>query len=104
ALDRGSTRYYVATDQVGTPKVVADANGNAVATYDVDSFGNLATPPAFALPLGFAGGLADPLTGLVRFGFRDYDPRTGRWTARDPALFAGGQGNLYVYATNDPIN
>jgi RHS repeat-associated protein len=47
-------------------------------------------------PFGFAGGLYDRDTGLVRFGARDYDAETGRWTARDPILFAGGQGNLYA--------
>jgi RHS repeat-associated protein len=42
--------------------------------------------------------------GLVRYGARDYDPETGRWTASDPILFAGGQGNLYAYVGGDPIN
>lgn len=35
---------------------------------------------------------------------RDYDPETGRWTAKDPIGFAGGDPNLYVYCGNDPIN
>jgi RHS repeat-associated protein len=54
--------------------------------------------------MGFAGGHFDPDTGLVRFGARDYDPYTGRWTARDPSLFAGGDSNLYAYVSNDPVN
>src|SRR6185295_650509 len=28
----------------------------------------------------------------------------GRWIAKDPVLFAGGQANLYAYVGNDPIN
>lgn len=40
----------------------------------------------------------------VWFGARDYDAYTGRWTARDPILFAGGQANLYAYVDNDPVN
>ena len=59
--------------------------------------------PAFDLPIGFAGGLADPATGLVRFGWRDYDPVTGRWTAKDPTFFTGSPTNLYGYAGNDPV-
>ena len=55
------------------------------------------------MPFGFAGGLADADTGLVRFGLRDYDPEAGRWTARDPALYEGGQANLYAYVSNDPV-
>jgi hypothetical protein len=40
----------------------------------------------------------------VRFGARDYDPETGRWTAKDPILFGGGDTNLYGYVLNDPVN
>ena len=57
-----------------------------------------------AIPFGFAGGLYDPDTGLVHFGARDYDPMIGRWVSKDPILFRGGQGNLYVYVGNDPVN
>jgi RHS repeat-associated protein len=72
---------------------------------DVDEFGRVTsdTNPGFQ-PFGFAGGLYDPDTGLVRFGVRDYDAFTGRWTARDPILFGGGDTNLYDYVGNDPVN
>jgi RHS repeat-associated protein len=53
---------------------------------------------------GFAGGLVDRETGLTRFGARDYDPRLGRWTAKDPSGFAGGNPNLYSFAEGDPLN
>jgi RHS repeat-associated protein len=56
------------------------------------------------IPFGFAGGLVDGDTGLVRFGARDYDPQTGRWTAKDPILFGGGDTNLYGYVWGDPVN
>jgi len=46
----------------------------------------------------------DDDTGLVRFGARDYDAYSGRWTAKDPVLFNGGDENLYVYAFHDPVN
>ena len=54
--------------------------------------------------VAFSGGLADSDTGLVRFGYRDYDPETGRWTARDPIEFNGGNTNLYGYVSADPVN
>ena len=106
AMERDGVRFYVATDQVGTPKVVSDGSGAVVKTLDYDSFGRLLddSNPGFDVPLGYAGGLADRATGLVRFGLRDYDPAAGRWTAHDPVLFDGGQENLYVYVDNDPIN
>ena len=53
--------------------------------------------PGLNCRLGYAGGLWDGSTGLIRFGFRDYDPQAGRWTTRDPILYAGGQVNLYAY-------
>lgn len=53
---------------------------------------------------GFASGLYDHQTSLVRFGARDYDPETGRWLSKDPILFNGGDTNLYGYVLNDPIN
>jgi RHS repeat-associated protein len=54
------------------------------------------------MPFGFAGGLHDRDTGLVRFGFRDYDPDIGRWTAKDPILFLGGSYDLYGYVGDSP--
>jgi len=30
--------------------------------------------------------------------------RSGRWTAKDPILFGGGDTNLYGYVLNDPVN
>ena len=56
------------------------------------------------MPFGFAGGLHDRDTGLVRFGYRDYDPEIGRWTAKDPIGFAGGDVDLMGYVQNDPVN
>jgi RHS repeat-associated protein len=86
--------------------VVADGSGNVVKRIEYDSFGNILsdTNSTFDVPFGFAGGLHDRDTGLVRFGFRDYDPDTARWTAKDPILFAGGNVDLYGYCLNDPIN
>ena len=53
----------------------------------------------FKIPFGFAGGLHDTDTNLTRFGFRDYDSFTGKWTAKDPIDF-----NLYGYVNSNPIN
>jgi len=98
--------FHVATDQVGTPRVVADSSGNVVKVLEYDSWGVLQydSDPSFALEVGFAGGVADDVTGLVRFGFRDYEPGVGMWTARDPVLFGGGQLNLFAYAHSNPVN
>jgi RHS repeat-associated protein len=106
AMTKGASRYYLIYDQVGSLRLVADNVGNIVKDLDYDSFGNVIreTNPSFEIPFGFAGGLFDKDTGLIRFGRRDYDPDSGRWTAKDPILFAGGDINLYGYCLNDPVN
>ncbi len=86
--------------------MIVDSAGNITKRIDYDSFGNIIndTTPGFTIPFGFAGGLHDIDTGLVRFGARDFNPGIGRWTAKDPIDFAGGDVNLYGYVQNDPVN
>jgi RHS repeat-associated protein len=103
---KGGVTYRVISDHLGSPRLVVDATtGAIVQRMDYDEFGNVLndTNPGFQ-PFGFAGGIYDQDTGLVRFGARDYDPNTGRWTAKDPILFAGGDTNLYGYVLQDPVN
>ncbi len=102
----GGETYRIFSDQLGSPRVIVNAATGAIAeeiTYD--EFGNVLSDskPGFQ-PFGFAGGLYDQDTKLVRFGARDYSPATGRWTAKDLILFDGGDSNLYGYALTDPIN
>jgi len=88
----------------GTCKIRVSCRDNyKKLTYD--TFGNIISDSNTSLkvPFRFAGGLQDRDTGLVRFGFRDYDPFTGRWTAKDPILFKGGDTNLYGYVLGDPV-
>ena len=102
---RGGRTYRLVADQVGSIRLVIDVADGAIAQrIDYDEFGRILadTNPGFQ-PFGFAGGLLDRDTGFVRFGARDYDPVTGRWTAKDPAGFDGGE-NLYVYGDGDPVN
>jgi RHS repeat-associated protein len=106
AMTAGGAVYYLAYDQVGSLRLITDSGGNTVKRIDYDSFGNILTDSNenFTIPFGFAGGLHDRDTGLVRFGYRDYLPEIGKWTAKDPILFAGGDANLYGYVANDPVN
>ncbi len=106
AMTAGGVRYYLGYDQVGSLIAVADGSGSVVKRISYDSFGNVLedSSPSFAVPFGFAGGLHDEDTGLIRFGHRDYDPEIGRWTAKDPIGFAGGDTDLYGYVLNDPVD
>jgi len=105
-LIKAGVTYRILTDHLGSPRLIVDTATGAIAQrLDYDEFGQLLldTNPGFQ-PFGFAGGLSDPDTQLLRFGARDYDPFTGRWTTKDPILFAGGDPNLYGYVLNDPVN
>jgi RHS repeat-associated protein len=97
--------YRLVKDHLGSVRLVVDeATGAVVQELAYDAWGRVLvdTNPGFQ-PFGFAGGLYDPDTGLVRFGARDYDPEVGRWTAKDPVRFEGGV-NLYEYGASDPVN
>ncbi|MCC6629870.1 MAG: hypothetical protein IT340_21030 [Chloroflexi bacterium] len=103
---RGTVTYRMITDERGSVRqVVNSADGAVAQRLDYDEFGRVLSDsnPGFQ-PFGFAGGLYDPDTGLVRFGARDYDAEIGRWTAKDPLGFDAGDVNFYVYVLNDPIN
>ena len=106
SFTQSGQRYYIQTDHLGSPRVISSATGTVIKTLSYDSYGNVISDsnPEFAIPFGFAGGLYDADTKLIRFGHRDYDPETGRWTARDPIGFAGGDTNLYGYVLGDPVN
>jgi RHS repeat-associated protein len=102
---RDGNTYRFITDQVGSPRFLIDTGTNLVQSIYYDEFGAVLadTAPGFQ-PFGFAGGLYDADTRLVRFGARDYDPQTGRWTTKDPIGFGGGDSDLYAYAENNPVN
>lgn len=102
---RGGKVYRLVTDNRGSVRLVVDTSSGVVAQrIDYDSFGQVLSDssPGFT-PFAYSGGLYDPDTGLVRFGVRDYDSYSGRWTARDPSGFQE-TGNLYAYVGNDPVN
>ena len=104
--DAGGAKYYLHYDQVGSIRAVSDTNGNIVKEIIYDTFGNILSDsnPSFKVPFGFAGGLYDPDMQLTHFGYREYDSFTGKWTAKDPIGFRGGDSNLYGYVLNDPVN
>ena len=104
---KNDTTYRVIKNHLGSVRMVVNSEtGEVVQRLDYDAWGNinyLQNQDEFT-DIGFSGGLYDKDTGLVRFGVRDYDPQTGRWTSKDPILFASGTSNLYEYVLNDPVN
>ena len=106
SLITGVSQLRTGIMQMSTDAAVVNAETGEVAErMDYDAFGRVLsdTNPGFQ-PFGFAGGLYDDDTGLVRFGARDYDAQSGRWTAKDPVLFRGEDTSLYAYAHGDAVN
>lgn len=98
--------YRIITDQIGSVRLVVKTTDGAISQQiEYDEFGKILSDsnPGFQ-NFGFAGGVYDHETKLVRFGARDYDGETGRWTAKDPIFFSGGDSNLYGYVMQDPVN
>ena len=93
-----------------------DANGNltqlydwineeVIAHYEYDPFGNIINQTgtyAEANTFRFSTKYLDGETGLYYYGFRYYDPETGRWPSRDPIEEQGGL-NLYGFVNNNPV-
>jgi RHS repeat-associated protein len=79
-----------------------DINKNAIQDVGYDE--NVMTNTHVDIPFAFAGGLYDKDTKLIKFGYREYDSNTGRWTSKDPIDFEGGSSNLYGYVIGDPVN
>ncbi|MDP1858404.1 MAG: RHS repeat-associated core domain-containing protein [Gemmatimonadaceae bacterium] len=103
---KGGVTYRLVTDHLGSVRLVVNTGTGAVAQrMDYDEYGRVTqnTSPGFQ-PFGYAGGLYESATELVRFGARDYDAETGRWTSKDPIGFWGGSSNVLSYAMEDPAN
>lgn len=92
-----------------------DGNGNIVAwtksngsaptsRREYDAFGNtLVSEGTSPSTFGFSTKMQDVETGLYYYGYRFYDPVTGRWPSRDPIEEQGGF-NLYAFVENDTVD
>jgi RHS repeat-associated protein len=99
-----ATAYYPLYDGNGNITAYID-NGRVVrATFDYDPFGNITNNNnTQALPYAFSTKPRETETGLYYYGYRFYDPSTGRWINRDPIEEKGGL-NLYGFVGNDGVN
>ena len=81
------------------------ANGTLAPRYGYGPFGEVVRasgPMAGQNPFQFSTKYTDQETGLNYYGYRYYNPSTGRWISRDPIGEAGGM-NVYDFVRNHPL-
>ena len=101
-FQQNGTNFYYLKDHLGSILEVTDANGNSVARFSYDPYGNRTqTLGTLQVDYGFAG--LFNIAGLDAAVFRIYDPTTARWNSRDPIGETGGW-NLYAYCGGNPMN
>src|SRR5690606_7223937 len=71
-----------------------------VTRYKLDAAGSSALAK---VNFGFSTKYTDAESGLLYYGYRYYDPVTGRWISRDPIGERGGV-NLYGFVGNNVVN
>ena len=97
--------YVPFYDNNGNITRYLDANGNTVAQYTYDAFGNTISqsgPLAGFFRHRFSTKYFDAETGLYYYGYRFYHPTIMRWLNRDPLEEEGGV-NLYAVCLNKPL-
>jgi RHS repeat-associated protein len=109
-VDEAGNPVYYLTDAMGSVIGLVDGNGQEVAEFRYDSFGNLQTPEALPLELGgdfrFQGQWLESNTDLYHFRARYYDPETGRFVSRDPVEVietVPESSNPYQFVYNNPL-
>ena len=101
------TYHFPAYDGNGNVvALVAASDGNATAQYEFSPFGETLSATggqAAYNPFRFSSKYTDDETGLLYYGYRYYNPSTGRCPSRDPKEEKGGD-NLYCYVKNTPLD
>lgn len=64
--------------------MTTDSIGHASNRYDYDAYGTGSFNGRNKI--GYNGKQYDSGTGWYNYGFRDYNPQTGRFTTQDPAI------------------
>lgn len=90
----------------GNTVAITDSSENVVNSYDYSPFGMiLSESEGFAQPFKYVGklGVMSEANGFYYMRARYYDPQVGRFISEDPMGFDGGDVNLYVYGSNNPL-
>lgn len=99
-------RHFCHYDGNGNIAGLSDAAGNHSAEYFYNAFGLLAGKRGSYAGINlfrFSTKPFEEVGGLYYYGYRYYDPATGRWPSKDPIAERGGP-NPYAFVGNSSIN
>ncbi|KAG5879649.1 hypothetical protein JTB14_012096 [Gonioctena quinquepunctata] len=105
-------KYYIATDQCGTPIMIFNQYGEGIREIMRSPYGHIVydSNPYLYLPIDFCGGILDQVTSLVHMtNGKVYDPLIGQWMSPLwenvlERIANPTQLHLYRFNGNDPIN
>uniref|UniRef100_A0A1Y1LMI1 Tenascin-like protein n=2 Tax=Photinus pyralis TaxID=7054 RepID=A0A1Y1LMI1_PHOPY len=105
-------KYYIATDQCGTPIMIFNQYGEGIREIMRSPYGHIVydSNPYLYLPVDFCGGLLDQVTSLVHMtNGKIYDPLIGQWMSplwENVLERVAMPTHLHLYRLNgnDPIN
>ena len=87
-------------DIMGNVHSLSDTSGAVLASFVYTSFGQLSARTDSVLPRYlFSSKEFDRFLSFSYYGYRYYDPKSGRWMTRDPIREDGGL-NLYAFCKN----
>ncbi len=100
-----SSSEYQFHDGRGNIVTRTSHNNLVLGKYRYDPYGNIIgkSGSSTATEYGYQSKYKSSETGLIDFGYRQYDPKLLRWMNRDPLLYGDGT-NRYSYLHGDPIN
>lgn len=112
SLKYNDTSYYYITNLQGDVMYLVDAQGNTVASYDYDPYGNIISTTGFMAeinPLRYRGYYYDTELEMYYLQSRYYDPQIGRFINADDVTMLGASDtalgcNLFAYCENNPVN
>jgi len=106
SVEKGADVFLPSYDHNGNITAYSDASGSVVAEFEYDPFGRLLRETGDHtqdVVHRFSTKYQDEESGYYYYGFRYYDPETGRWLNRDPIEEQGGY-NLYGFVGNNGMN
>ncbi len=103
AMRTNSTLSYLLSDVLGSSTIALTSSGSTQAVQLFAPYGSIRySQGTMPTTYNFTGQRLDSQTGLLYYGFRYYDPLSGRFTRADTTQTNAGGMDPYAYVGNNP--